>query len=177
MAEGDVAVTLASAVGQTLPAEYLAFLDGLLARPTPDDGDDLVLDFNGRQWRPHTRSRLAETVPHRRREAAFPFAHETARHAEMLRAADAAHGGEASAELTEQGFTLDRLTRGFCIGVDDNGDVLFVDAESGGVYVYCHDGMDVEPVAGSLAELLAGSQDGSGDEDAEPGAAPDRRGM
>lgn len=93
MAIDDLALSLAAAVGQTLPAEYLAFLDGLQARPTPDDGDDPVLDFNGRQWLPHNRSRLAETVPHRRRETAFPFAHEMARHAELLRAADAAHDG------------------------------------------------------------------------------------
>ena len=166
MAEADLAVTLAAAVGQTLPAEYLAFLDGLPARSVPDDDEGPVLDFDGRQWHPHDRSRLAETIPHRRREGAFSFAHETARHAEMLRAADDAHGGEASAELAEQGFTLDRLARGFCVGSDENGDVLFVDAETGVVYLFCHDGMDLEAVAGSLAELIAGSHDCE-DDDAE----------
>ena len=175
MASGDVAVELATAVGQTLPEEYLAFLDGLAARPTQGEGFGPILDFGGRQWRPHSRVGLSETVPHRRREAAFPYAHETARHAEMLRAADAAHGGEASAVLVEQGLTLDRLARGICVGDDGNGEPLFVDPDTGGVYVYYHDGMDVEPVAGSLAELVSGSRDWLGDEDAEPGAAPDRQ--
>lgn len=170
MAEGDVAVSLATAVGLTLPAEYLAFLDGLPARPTLGEGYGPILDYNGRHWRPHTRRRLGETVPHRRREATFPYAHETARHADMLRAADAQHGGEASAVLVEQGFTVDRLGRGFCVGDDGNGDPLFVDPDTGGVYVYYHDGMDVEPVAGSLAELLAGSRDWLGGADVEPDA-------
>lgn len=175
MAIDDFALSLASAVGQALPAEYLAFLDGLQARPTPDNGDDPVLDFNGRQWLPHNRSRLAETVPHRRRETAFPFAHEMARHAELLRAADAAHDGEASAELAEQGFTLDRLARGFCVGGDENGEPLFIDPDTGGVFAYYHDGMDVEQWAASLVELVIGSRDWSGDdeaaEDADDGEA------
>ena len=177
MASGDVAVDLAAAVVQTLPLVYLAFLDGLPARPTLGESYGPILDFGGRQWRPHGRSKLAETVPHRHRESGFSYAHETARHAEMLRAADAAHGGEASAALVEQGFTLDRLARGFCVGDDGNGEPLFVDTDSGGVYVYYDDGMDVEPVAGSLAELVAGSRDWLGDEDAEPGAAADGGGM
>ena len=53
------------------------------------------------------------------------------------------------------------------------GDLLFVDADTGGVFAYCHDGMDVEPWAGSLAELLAGSRDQAGDDDAESDAASD----
>lgn len=163
MAEVDVAETLAAAVGQTLPTEYLVFLDRLAARPTTEDGEGPLLEYEGRTWRPHDRARLAETIPHRRRDGAFPFAHETARHAAMLRAADASHDGEASAELAELGFTVDRLARGFCVGSDDNGDVLFVDAETGGVYLYCHDGMDLEAVAGSLTELIAGSNDSHDD--------------
>ena len=79
--------------------------------------------------------------------------------------------------MVEQGFTLDRLSRGFCVGDDGNGDPLFVDPDTGGVYVYYHDGMDVELVAGSLDELVAGSQDWLGDEDAEQGAAADGGGM
>jgi len=177
MASGDMATDLAAAVGQSLPPAYLTFLDGLSARPTLGEGYGPILDFGGREWRPHSRLRLAETVPHLRREAAFPHAHETARHAALLRAADTAHGGEASAVLVEQGFTLDRLSRGFCVGDDGNGDPLFVDPDTGGVYVYYHDGMDVELVAGSLDELVAGSQDWLGDEDAEQGAAADGGGM
>lgn len=166
MDEGDVAVALATVLRQTLPGQYLEFLDGLKALPTLGEGYGPILDYGGRHWRPYTRDRLAEIIPHRRREAAFPYAHETARHADSLRTADAAHGGDASAVLYEQGFTLDRLARGFCFG-HENGDPLFVDAETGWVYVYYHDGMDVEQVAESLAELIAGSRDWLGDEDEE----------
>jgi hypothetical protein len=164
MASGDVAVELAAAVGQTLPVAYLHFLDRLPARPTLGDGP--IFDFGGQQWRPHDRSKLAETIPHRRRESGFPYAHEMARHAEMLRAADAVHGGEASSVLVDQGFTLDRLARGFCVGDDGNGEPLFVDLDTGGVFAYYQDGMDVEQWAPTLAELVAGSLDWLGDEDA-----------
>ena len=82
MATNDVAVDLATAVGQSLPPAYLAFLDGLSTRPTLGEGYGPILDFGGQQWRPHTRTRLADIVPHRRRDSAFPYAHETARHAE-----------------------------------------------------------------------------------------------
>ena len=146
MATNDVAVDLATAVGQSLPPAYLAFLDGLSTRPTLGEGYGPILDFGGQQWRPHTRTRLADIVPHRRRDSAFPYAHETARHAELLRAADAARGGEALEALVEQGFT------------------------------FYHDGMEVEQWAPTLAELVAGSRDWLGDEDAEPGAAADSGG-
>jgi len=171
MVDGDIARELAAAVGQTLTAEYLTFLDGLPARPTLGDGYGPVLDFAGRQWRPFDRRQLAEPVPGRKRDVPVPYAHQMAREAAHLRAADAQHNGEASSELVEQGFTLDRLARGFCIGDDGNGEPVFVDAESGGVYVYYHDGMDVELVAGSLDELVVGSQDWLGDEDAPDTAA------
>ncbi len=168
MESSDVVVDLVAAVGQSLPSAYFAFLDGLPARPTVGEGYGPILDFGGQQWRPHTRAQLAETIPHRRRESAFPYAHETARHAEMLRAADEANDGEASEELVEQGFTLDRLALGFCVGDDGNGDPLFVDPDTGGVFAYHHDGMDLEQWAPSLAELVAGSHDWLGEDDAAP---------
>jgi hypothetical protein len=71
-----------------------------------------------------------------------------------------------SAVLVARGFTLDRLARGFCVGDDGNGEPLFIDAESGAIYAYCHDGMDVEVWAKSLDELIAGSRDWCGDEEA-----------
>jgi hypothetical protein len=40
---------------------------------------------------------------------------------------------------------------------------VFLDAATGAVYAYYHDGMDVEMWAGSLAELIAGSRDWTGD--------------
>lgn len=163
MADID-AIALAAAVGVRLPAAYLALLDRLDRHPAPDD-DAPALDHDGQTWHPHSRRKLADIVPHRRREGAFPYARETARHAELLAAADAEHDGEASASLLEQGFPLDRLARGFCVGSDENGDPLFVDPDTGGVFLFCHDGADVEPWAPSLADLVAASVDAEGEDD------------
>ncbi len=71
-----------------------------------------------------------------------------------------------SAVLVQRGFTLDRLAQGFCVGDDGNGAPLFVDAETGAVYVYYHDGMDVEKWGESLTELISLSRDWSGDDEA-----------
>jgi hypothetical protein len=166
MTDGDIAQNLAVAVGHTLPAIYLTFLDRLPARPTLGEGYGPILDFGGRRWRPYDRRRLAESVPGRRGDVPVPYAHETTRTAAGLQAADEEQGGSLSAELAAQGFSLDRLARGFCIGDDGNGEPLFVDPESGGVYTIFHDDMEVERWAGSLTELVAGSLDWLGDEDA-----------
>jgi hypothetical protein len=72
MPNSDATTDLAAAVGQTLPAAYTAFLDGLLLRPTLGEGYSPILDFGGRQWRPYNRQRLAEMVPCRKREVRFP---------------------------------------------------------------------------------------------------------
>lgn len=160
MPNSDVATELAAAVGQTLPATYTAFLDSLPLRPTLGEGYSPILAFAGRQWRPYSRQKLAATVRYHAR------AHETAAVAEQLRAGDAKHNGEMSAVLVGRGFTLDRLARGFCVGDDGNGEPLFVDAETGAVYAYYHDGMDVEMWAESLDKLIAGSRDWTGDEEA-----------
>lgn len=162
----DAASELAAAVGQTLPAAYLAFLDGLASRPTLGKGYGPILDFDGRHWRPHSREDLAEAVQYDR-GAKHPRAHETAAVAESLRAADAKHNGEMSAVLVEQGFTLERLARGFCIGDDGNGEPLFIDPDTGAVFAYYHDGMDVEQWSESVIELIDGSRDWTGDDEAE----------
>lgn len=154
----DVAVELADAVGQTLPAEYLAFLDRLSSGPGSDGQDAPLLRFDDRTWRPYDRKEMAEPVRYNRDEA-HPKAHETRCIAQDLRAMDASSDGEASSILTQMGFTLDRLSRGFCIGDDDNGEPLFVDAETGEVYAYYHDGMDLELWADSLVEFVTESRD------------------
>ena len=65
MVNGDPAQELASALGQRLPDEYLTFLDDLPSRPTLGEGFSPILDFDGRQWRPFDRRKLAEPVPGR----------------------------------------------------------------------------------------------------------------
>lgn len=165
MPTNDVATELAAEVGQTLPATYIAFLDGLHLRPTLGERYSPILDIAGRQWRPYSREKMAEAVRYNRGKT-HPRAHETAAIAEDLRIGDVKANGEISAALRERGFTLDRLARGFCIGDDGNGEPLFVDAEKGEIYAYYHDGMDVEMWAKSLNELIAGSRDWTGDEEA-----------
>src|SRR5262245_11701059 len=126
MAKSDVANELAAAVGQSLPASYDAFLDGLPLRPTLGDGYSPILDFGGRQGRPYNRPRLAESAPCGKRETPVPYAHQTAKLAAELRAGDVEHEGALSAELDEKGFSIDRLARGFSVGDDGNGAPLFV---------------------------------------------------
>ncbi len=166
MPSSDVEIELAAAVGQSVPAAYTAFLDSLILRPTLGEGYGPILDFGGRQWRPYNREELASTVRYNR-GSTHARAHETAAVAEDIRAGDAKHNGEMSAVLAERGFTLDRLGRGFCVGDDGNGEPLFVDAETGSVYAYYHDGMDIEQWADSLSALIAGSPDWNFDEEAD----------
>ena len=139
---------------------------GLATRPTLGAGYHPILDFHGRHWRPFGRAELAASVRYGDGQS-VPRARETAAIAAELRAGDATTAGEMSAALSAKRFTLDRLARGFCVGDDDNGEPLFVDADTGRVFAYYHDGMDVEPWAESLVELLAGSRDWLGDEDDE----------
>ncbi len=160
----DVASELAAALGQTLPAAYLDFLVGLPARPCICEGYGPMLDFGGRTWRPHTCEKLASPVRYNR-GTTFPRAHETAAIAEDLMAGDDSRRAEMTWALNERGFAVERLARGFCIGDDGNGEPLFVDPQTGGVFAYYHDGMDVEQWAESLTELLSGSKDWTGDED------------
>jgi len=161
MADSDIASKLASFVGQTLPVKYLLFLNQLPALPTLGEGYSPILDFNGRQWRPYDRKRMAELVQYGS-GSPIPRAHETSALAEELRGIDAQIGGEISTVLSDRGFSLDRLARGFSIGDAGNGEPLFVDSESGGVFVFYHDGMDVELWASSLTKLIAGSRDWMG---------------
>jgi hypothetical protein len=163
----DVAIELAASVGQTLPAEYIVFLDEVPSRPTLDEGYGPILDFAEKQWRPFDRNQLAAPLPGRKSDLPVPNALQMVRVVAELRSLDDQHGGEASAVLIEQGFTLDRLARSFCIGDDGNGEPLFVDQDTGAVFVYYHDGMDVEQWAESLTELISNSKDWLGDEVAE----------
>ena len=166
MPSSDVASELAASLGQTLPATYAAFLDGLPLRPTLGERYSPILDFVGRRWRPFDRKRLAESMPCRKREIPVPYAHQIAKVAADMRVEDTECDGAITAELSEKGFSIDRLARGFCVGDDGNGEPLFVDPETGAVYAFYHDGMDLERWATSLDELIAGSRDWTGDEEA-----------
>jgi hypothetical protein len=164
MPNSDVVTELAAAVGQTLPATYIAFLDNFPLRPTLGEEFSPILEFAGRQWRPYSREELAAAVRYNR-GSTHARAHETTAVAEQLRAGDAKHNGEMSAVLVARGFTLSRLAHGFCVGDNGNGEPLFVDADSGAVYAYYHDGMDCEKWAESLDDLISGSRDWTGDEE------------
>lgn len=160
MVVGDVAQELAAAVGQTLPAEYIAFLDGLPARREVHPSS--YLEFSGRAWDPHDRQRLAEPVRYNRDEA-HPSAHETLCIVAELQTMDVITDGEPSEPMVEAvgegGFTVDRLAHGFCIGYDDNGEPLFVDLDTGAVFAYYRDGVYLERWAVSLVEIITDSRD------------------
>jgi hypothetical protein len=163
----DVAVELAAAVGQTLPTPYLVFLDQLPKRPTLGEGYGPILDFNGRCWRPHFREELSKSVRYNR-GTTFPMAHETAAIAEDLLSGSEGRQAEMTSVLKMREFAVERLAKGFCIGDDGNGEPVFVDPQTGCIFAYSHDGMDVELWAQSLIEFIAGSFDKTYDDDTEP---------
>jgi hypothetical protein len=167
MSTDDVARDLAAAVGQTLPAEYVAFLDGLSSH-----GEWAEFEFDGRGWAPYDRAQMIELVRYNRDEP-HPRAHETRCIVEDVAKMDVSRDddddtSEPLVQLLdddEGGFTLARLARGFCIG-DDNGDPLFVDADTGAVFVFCHDGTYLERWADSLVDLVIGTRVASDEGDA-----------
>lgn len=62
--------------------------------------------------------------------------------------------------VTDEGepFPLTRVRQGLAIG-DDNGDPLYIDPDDGNsVWVYHHDGGDVERLAESVEEWIAGTK-------------------
>ena len=61
--------------------------------------------------------------------------------------------------LAESGFSIGRLRRSFTVGCY-NGDPIFIDADTGKIFIYRHDGGDVEPFAESVQSLLEGSDFG-----------------
>jgi hypothetical protein len=158
MADSDVAQELAAGVGQVLPPVYIGFLDSLPSRPTPGKDYGPILEFRGRHWRPYTRAELSSHIQYNR-GTSRPRAYETAAIAEFLLSGNVAPHAEMTWALTKRGFAVERVARGFCIGDDGNGEPLFVDPESGGVFAFYHDGMDVEPWSTSLDELIKASRD------------------
>src|SRR5262245_1844144 len=159
MADGyEIETALARAVGIDLPRSYSVFLDGLVDRPRVFESDSgPILDYAGRQWRPCTRDGLREPTSYDG-GTPKPRAHETAAIAEMLARNEQELGPWITEVLVEKGFSLERLARGFCVGDDCNGEPLFVDVQTGAVFAYYHDGMDVEQWSDSLENFMNGSR-------------------
>jgi hypothetical protein len=64
------------------------------------------------------------------------------------------HGGDATEDQDGEPYALERLAAGLAIG-DNNGDVVFLDPEdSHSVWLFHHDGADVERLADSFAQWL-----------------------
>ncbi|MEZ9200244.1 SMI1/KNR4 family protein [Shewanella sp. 10N.286.54.B9] len=70
----------------------------------------------------------------------------------LLTAQEFLHGNVIQNE-SGSNFTIERLSRGIAIG-EENGDLLFIDANSFGVYAFYHDGYYVSEIAGSFDKLL-----------------------
>ena len=147
----DVVRSLANRTGVTLPDSYFAFLDRLETNPAIST-EPLI--FGGKPWRTHTASSLLKPFRLNRGDPVVQ-AHETAAHAMFLReTADPV----LIAGLSEHGFDLDRLARGFCVGSSVDDDPIFVDSDTHAVFVYRHEAMDVERWANDLDTFISHSR-------------------
>ncbi len=158
----DIAMELADKVGQTLPPVYLQFLDSLPERAAkaPEGVGALMLyTVTDRQWRPYPREELSEIKGDGKHIRNYAKALETAALADFYRSGSADDQEEWEAYWSDKGITLDSLARGFCIGDDGNGEPIFIDAETGAVYVHYHDGADISRWADSVEEFLNNSVD------------------
>ena len=156
---------MASAAGIHLPAAYFAFIDHLTKQATQRGSrtlGELRIGVGEYGWRPFGPSELQKPFSLNGRPP-VPNARRTSEYAAMLRMTDEELGTDLASALTECGFDLDRLARGFTIGEDSNGEPIFVDPDTGSVFIYYHDGMDVGRWADSVDDLIARSREAAED--------------
>jgi hypothetical protein len=141
---------LAGPILITLPSEYIAFVERL-------EGRGSYCQHAGREWwalsirgleAPVRTDLMGLTMP------TTPYAHYfvaliAALHAELpddtIACCDGSH------------FPLERLQKGFCIGEND-GDTVFLDQQSLGVFAYIHNDYCVEQWAGSFRDFLTAAE-------------------
>jgi hypothetical protein len=147
---------LAQPLGITLPEEYVTFVEnpparGILVHHLSAKGDPPY------EWWPETIEGLEADVYGGHMKETLPCAHEISATAqEFLTGGCKSVPGPGGTE-----FRTDRLARAFWIGEDD-GDGVFIDAETGGVFVYMMHEECVERWAASFAEFVAKGQEGKG---------------
>jgi hypothetical protein len=124
-----------------LPAAYLAFLE-------QHDGDSYYLfnDIDG--WRFYTTEELAEVI-RINRDKVLAIYQLTAFVSSIRK-----HIGDETEDQDGEPYSLDRLAAGLAIG-DNNGDVVFLDpTDEYSVWIWYHDGSDVERLADSFERWL-----------------------
>ena len=124
-----------------LPAAYLAFLE-------QHDGDTYYLfnDIDG--WRFYKVEELTEVIRVNRDKVQAIY--QLTAFASSIRK----HIGDETEDQDGEPYSLDRLAAGLAIG-DNNGDVVFLDpADEYSVWLWHHDGDDVERLADSFEQWL-----------------------
>jgi hypothetical protein len=159
---------LAAPVGIELPESYLAFMErrpdrGILIRHLCNPQDPAY------EWRPEPVEFLEQDIHRGRWRKVELNAHYTRATAGPLLA-----GGHTSVPGPDGSrFATERLARGFWIGEVD-GDGVFIDHQTGGVFAWLAHEDEVEQWASSFADFVAhGQQMGRF---ADRGAKPDRIG-
>ena len=143
---------LAAPLGIALPGEYVAFVEnpparGILIHHLCAAGDPPF------EWWPETIDGLEADVHGGRGREVLPSAHYVrAEAAEFLRV-----GWESVPGPGGTRFRTDRLSRGFWIGEED-GDSVFIDHETQGVYAFMMHENCVEHWADSFAAFVAHGQ-------------------
>jgi hypothetical protein len=156
---------LAVPLGIELPEAYLAFMEHRPERGIP------IHHLGGpgeppKEWWPATLDVLEEDIWRGRWTKAAPNAHYMREEAERFISA----GVEFVTCPAGPPFSSARLSRGFWIGEED-GDSVFLDHQTLGVFAWLAHEDEVEQWASSFAEFVAlGQRTGRF---AEPGAAPD----
>ncbi len=138
-----------------LPAAYKKFLDA-------HDGETEYIfdDIDG--WRFFTTEELTEII--RIDKIKVMNIHQLEAYAKSVRD----YVGDETEDQDGQPYALKRLAAGLAIG-DNNGDVIFLDpADAYSVWLFHHDGADVERLADSFQEWLDRAEpDELGDDDDE----------
>ena len=160
---------LAAPLGVELPEVYLAFMErrperGILIRHLCGPGDPPA------EWWPATVDVLEEDIWRGRWTKAAPNAHYMREEADRFLSA----GVESVPGPAGSRFAAERLSRGFWIGEED-GDSVFLDSQSLGVFAWLAHEDEVEQWAASFQEFVAHGQRAG--RFAEPGAAADGGGM
>lgn len=141
---------LANTIPLALPPEYVTFVEGLRGR-----GD--YVRHSGHDWWASSINGLETPVRTDLMGLALPST-PYARYLVALVAYHRAQGGDDSVACRDGSrFDLDRLQMGFWIGEND-GDSVFLDQQTLGVFAYIQDEPCVEQWAGSFQEFVAGAR-------------------
>ena len=148
----DRLAALAAPLGLTLPEAYLAFVES-----PPESGiliHHLCSEDDPEEWWPETIEGLEADIHRGRGKQRIPYAHYMRATAEDYLAGgpDVSLPGPGDAQ-----FRADRLARGFWIGEED-GDSVFIDQQTLGVFAFLQHDDRVEQWAISFAEFVAHGQ-------------------